>query len=100
MPSLTGLSEHSFGQRSAPAAPSASMNSAPFSFATLPAPAAAPQLQQQQPAPTATPADTAAPSSGPPPSASTPMGAAPVPGGASLQLSAPSTTAGLQVLRL
>ena len=90
VPSLTGLTGQAPSHLAAMPAPSAS---ASFSFAALPNPSAATQ-QQQQPAPAAAPPATAAVSSDLAPSASTPTGATPVVGGAKLQLSAPSTTAG------
>ena len=75
----------------APAAAAPVNNTAAFSFAPVVGPPAATQPQLSQPAP-------AVASSGPPPSSSTPTGAAPFPGGASLQLNAPSTTAGLYMI--
>ncbi len=86
--SLAGMPNQAPALGAPAAAPAASANSDPFSFSTVVGPSAFTQPQSTQPA-------QAAASSGPPPSSSTPTGAAPFPGGASLQLNAPSTTAGV-----
>ena len=94
MPSLSGLTGQAPTQPAAASGMPPPAAAASFSFAALPDTSAATQQQQQQPTPAAVPSATAAASNGPAPSESTPSGATPVVGGAKLQMSAPSTTAG------